>query len=184
MDAFFTSESPLEWVNKTCARLGIKPGERLLVVRIGTATMQFFTGGVLVKSYVVSTSKRPPSNVKDSLGTPRGLHEIAERIGAGQPPGMVYKSRVPTGRHFSELPDSTQNDNLITSRILWLRGLEPGVNRGGHVDTYERYVYIHGTNHEDRIGEPLSSGCVLMRNVEIVELSEEVRNGDLVLITN
>ena len=74
------------------------------------------------------------------------------------------------------------HDNLITGRILWLRGLEPGVNRGGNVDTYERYVYLHGTNHEDRIGEPLSSGCVLMRNREIVELYEQVRTGDQVLI--
>ncbi len=174
----------MEWVNKTCARLGIKPGERLLFVRISTGTLQFFRSGVLVKSYVVSTSKRPPSNTKDSLGTPRGLHEIAERIGAGQPPGMVFKSRVPTGRHFSELPDAAQNDNLITGRILWLRGLEPGVNRGGNVDTYERYVYIHGTNHENRIGEPLSSGCVLMRNLDIVELYEQVRHGDQVMIVD
>ena len=185
MDALFTSESPLKQANETCARLGIKPGERLLVVRIGTATLQFFAKGVLVKSYVISTSKRPPSNVKDSLGTPRGLHEIAERIGAGQPPGMVFKSRVPTGRHYFEMLErEPDNENLITGRILWLRGLEPGVNRGGNVDTYERYVYIHGTNHEDRIGEPLSSGCVLMRNLEIVELYEQVRVGDQVLIVD
>lgn len=174
----------MEQVNKTCARTGIKPGERVLVVRIGTATLQFFRQGELAKSYAISTSKRPPSNVKNSLGTPRGLHEIAERIGAGQPPGMVFKSRVSTGRHFSEMPDAAENDNLITSRILWLRGLETGVNRGGDVDTYERYIYIHGTNREDRLGEPLSAGCVLMRNLDIVELYEDVRAGDLVLIVD
>ena len=175
----------MDQVNKACARLGIKPGERLLAVRISTATLQFYQRGELVKSYGVSTSKRPPSNLKDSLGTPRGLHEIAERIGAGQPPGMVFKSRVPTGRHYFEMLErEPDNDNLITSRILWLRGLEPSVNRGGNVDTYERYVYIHGTNHEDRIGEPLSAGCVLMRNQEIVELYEQVRTGDLVWIAD
>lgn len=174
----------MEQVNQTCARLGIKPGERFLVVRIGTATLQFFRKGALVKSYVVSTSKNPPSNIKGSLGTPRGLHEIAERIGAGQPPGMVFKARVSTGRHFSEIPDVSQDTNLITSRILWLRGLEPAVNQGGDVDTYARYVYIHGTNQEHRLGEPLSAGCVLMRNLEILELYEEVRAGDLVLITD
>lgn len=172
----------MELVTKTYQRLGIKPSDRLLLVRIGTATLQFYRQAVLVKSYPVSTSKRPPSNVKNSLGTPQGLHEIAERIGAGSPPGMVFVSRQPTGRHFSELPDSERHGNLITSRILWLRGLEPGVNRGGAVDTYERYVYVHGTNHEDRIGEPLSAGCVLMRNLDIVELYEEVRAGDHVLI--
>lgn len=174
----------MEQVSETCARLGIKPGERVLAVRIGTATMQFYRKGELVKSYAISTSRRPPSNIKNSMGTPRGLHEIAERIGAGQPPGMVFKSRVPIGRHYSELPDAPENENLITTRILWLRGLEPGVNRGGEVDTYERYVYVHGTNHEARIGEPLSSGCVLMRNLDIVELYEEVRAGDLVWIVD
>src|SRR5688572_32598746 len=178
-------DSPLERNTKTCLRLGIKPADRVLFVRIRTATLQFFQGGVLVKSYVVSTSKRPPSNIKHSLGTPRGLHEIAERIGAGQPPGMVFKSRVPTGRHFSEvLEREPQNENLITSRILWLRGLEPGVNRGGDVDTYDRYVYIHGTNHEAKLGAPLSAGCVLMRNLDIVELYDEVRVGDLVWIAD
>lgn len=174
----------MELVTKTCLRLGIKPTDRFLFVRIGTATLQFYRNGVLIKSYPVSTSKRPPSNIKNSLGTPRGLHEIAERIGAGQPPGMVFKSRVPTGRHFSELPDSVAQTQLITSRILWLRGLEPGVNRGGDVDTYERYIYLHGTNHEDRIGEPMSAGCIELRNLDIVELYEQVRAGDQVMIAD
>ena len=175
----------MKQATETCARLGIKPGERILTVRISTATLQFYRSGVLAKSYVISTSRRPPSNIKNSLGTPRGLHEIAERVGAGQPPGVVFKSRVAIGKHFSEVaatdPDNADS-NLITSRILWLRGLEPGVNRGGDVDTYERYVYIHGTNLESRLGEPLSAGCVLMRNLDIVELYDEVRAGDLVWI--
>jgi lipoprotein-anchoring transpeptidase ErfK/SrfK len=96
---------------------------------------------------------------------------------------MVFKARVPTGRHFSEIPDGeAYSRNLITSRILWLRGLEPGVNLGGNVDTFSRYVYIHGTQREDRIGEPISAGCILMRNGDIIELYEEVRVGDLVWI--
>jgi len=130
-----------------------------------------------VKSWGISTSKRPPSNVKDSLGTPRGLHEIAERIGAGQPPGMVFKSRVPIGRHYGELPDAAVNDNLITSRILWLRGLEAGVNRGGNVDTYERYVYIHGTNQEQLIGTPASHGCIRLRNADMITLHDMIPAG-------
>ncbi|HUR60667.1 MAG TPA: L,D-transpeptidase [Opitutaceae bacterium] len=175
----------MEQVNQTCARLGIKPGERVMVARISTATLQFFRKGALVKSYVISTSRRPPSNIKGSLGTPRGLHEIAERIGAGQPPGMVFKSRVPTGRHYSEIPNSSAGENnLITTRILWLRGMEPGVNRGGDVDSYARYIYVHGTNHEGRVGEPISAGCLLMRDLDIVELFEEVRAGDLVWIAD
>ena len=153
-----------------------------MVVRIGSATLQFYRRKKLVRSYIVSTSRRPPSNLKNSLGTPLGLHEISERIGAGQPPGMVFESRAPTGRHFSEVDGEKADSNLITSRILWLRGLEPGVNRDGDVDTYGRYIYIHGTNREDKIGEPMSAGCVLMRNMDIIELYEEARTGDWVWI--
>ena len=154
------------------------------MVHIGAHTLQLYVNGHLDRAYGVSTSKRPPSNVKNSLGTPRGLHEIAERIGAGQPAGMVFKSRKPTGQHFSECVDADTTTNLITSRILWLRGLEPGVNQGGDVDTYERYVYIHGTNHEARIGEPLSAGCVLLCNLDVIDLFDRVRAGDWVWITD
>jgi len=142
----------------------------------------FFDDCALRKSHIISTSRRPPSNQKDSLGTPRGLHHIAEKIGAGAPPGTVFKGRVNLGRHFNELSDEANARNLITTRILWLRGLEPGVNAGGEVDTYERYVYIHGTNHEDRLGSPFSGGCIEMNNLEIAALFEEVRTGDLVWI--
>lgn len=172
----------MEQVNKTCSRLGIKPADRIVLVRIGTQSLQFFRHSTLVKSYVISTSLRPPSNVRDSLGTPRGLHEIAERIGDGQPPGVVFKARVPTGKHYTEFPDA--GPNLITTRILWLRGLEPGVNQGGDVDSHQRYIYIHGTNHEERLGEPFSGGCVLMRSLELIELYDQVRAGDQVLIVD
>jgi len=155
----------------------------VLLVSIRASTLQFRRKRAVVKAYVISTSKRPPSNLMNSLGTPRGLHEIAERIGGGQPAGTVFKSRVPTGRHFSEIPpEEADRFNLITSRILWLRGLEPGVNLGGDVDSHRRYIYIHGTQREDRIGRPISAGCVLMRNMDIIELYEEVRVGDLVWI--
>ena len=151
---------------------------------IRQSTLQFFRSRTLVRAYPISTSLRPPDNVKDSLGTPRGLHEIAERIGSEQPLGMVFKGRRPTGRHFSEHED---NGNLITSRILWLRGLDPGFNSGSDpqgriVDTYARYVYIHGTNREDRLGQAQSAGCVLMANADIIALHDEVRVGDQVLI--
>jgi hypothetical protein len=175
-------DSLWESLNQIASGLGIKPTDRILVVRIGRATLQFFRNHELVKSYTISTSRKPPSNVKHSLGTPRGLHAVAERIGAGQPPGMVFKFRVSTGQHYSELPATPEEPSLITGRILWLTGLEPGVNQGGEVDTHDRYIYIHGTNREARIGEPISAGCVLMRNIEVVELYEQVRGGDWVWI--
>lgn len=165
-----------------CGALGIKPANRILVVRIGAQTLQFYRDGALVRAHPVSTSKRSPSNVKGSLGTPPGLHAIAEKIGHGQPPGMVFNARVPTGRHFHELSEAENQDNLITTRILWLRGLEPGLNQGGEVDSHDRYIYIHGTNREDRIGTPLSAGCILMHNRDVLELFEETRVGDMVWI--
>jgi hypothetical protein len=167
-----------------CAALGIKPANQILAVRVATQSMQFFRAGELVRAFVISTSLRPPSNMKGSLGTPLGLHAIAEKIGQDQPPGVVFRSRMPTARNFGEFSDEENRENLITSRILWLHGLEPGVNQGGEIDSHDRYIYIHGTNHEDRIGSPQSAGCVLMRNLDLVELFEEVRIGDQVWISD
>jgi hypothetical protein len=172
----------LEHAKEKCLELGLKPTSRVMVVSISRQLLGFYEGNILIKSYVVSTSKRPPSNIRDSLGTPRGLHEIAEKIGADAPPGIVFKARVSTGRHFSEFDEAEQSKNLITTRILWLRGIEPGVNAGGNVDTYSRYVYVHGTNHENRLGTPASSGCIQMSNLALVELFDAIRTRDQVWI--
>jgi len=175
-------DSELELLSDKCAALGIKPTVRLLLVSINGQTLRYFESGRLKKAYVVSTSKRPPSNRKGSMGTPTGLHKIDEKIGAGSPPGIVFKSRRSTGFHFNERPAAEGETDFVTSRILWLRGLEPGVNAGGDVDSHSRYIYIHGTNHEADLGRPTSHGCVRMGNLDIVELFEHVRTGDLVWI--
>lgn len=153
-----------------------------MTVSIARQLLGFYRDGSLVRAHVVSTSRRPPSNIKDSLGTPRGLHEIGDRIGAGAPPGTVFKGRVNIGKHYSELDEEENARNLVVTRILRLRGVEPGVNAGGNVDSYERYIYIHGTNHDDRIGEPMSAGCIEMLNLDVISLFEEVRVGDQVWI--
>jgi hypothetical protein len=153
-----------------------------MTVSIAQQLLGFYRDEVLVQAYVISTSLRPPSNRKDSRGTPRGLHEVAERIGAGALPGTVFKGRVNLGQHFNELSIEENTQNLITSRILWLRGREPGVNAGGAVDSYQRYIYMHGTNHEEKLGTPFSGGCIEMRNLEIIALFEEIRVGDLIWI--
>ncbi len=175
-------DSELELLSDKCASLGIKPTVRLLLVSLNGQTLRFFEGGRLTKTFVVSTSKRPASNVKGSLGTPQGLHTIAEKIGAGSPPGIVFKGRRSTGFHYREHHPAEGDGDFVTSRILWLRGLEPGVNAGGEVDSHGRYIYIHGTNHEAELGRPASHGCVRMGNLDIVELFEHVRTGDLVWI--
>ena len=130
----------------------------------------------------ISTSKNPPSCRANSYGTPTGLHAAAEKIGDGAPLGMVFKGRVATGRPFAAYPPQEQRHNLITTRIIRLRGLQPGFNSGEDCDSFQRYIYIHGTNHEDRIGQPFSGGCIEMRNTEIIELFDTSSEGDLVWI--
>lgn len=118
----------------------------------------------------MSTSKEPPCCNENSFGTPIGLHKIEEKIGSDAPIGTVFLNRECTNRHFSEFPQEESEKNLITSRILWLRGLEPGRNSGPGCDSYSRYIYLHGTNHEDRLGEPQSDGCVHLANRDIITL--------------
>ncbi|MFO8027610.1 MAG: L,D-transpeptidase [Opitutales bacterium] len=164
------------------AGLSTIPADRRLIVSIGDQKMALFQDEKLVGTYTVSTSLKPPSCVADSNGTPTGLHEIADKIGRGESEGMVFKGRVPTGKHYWDYAGGEAARNLITSRILRLRGLEPGHNAGPGCDSYARYIYIHGTNHEDRIGQPFSGGCVEMLNADVIELFDRVESGDLVWI--
>ena len=150
--------------------LGIKASEHLLLANIDKQQIEHIYQGESLKLYEMSSSKQPPSCIEDSLGTPWGLHNICDKIGGDQPCGMVFEGRLPVGLTASECSREKQRRNLITSRILRLDGLEKEVNRGGVVDTYSRYVYIHGTNHENNLGSPASSGCLQMSNQCIIEL--------------
>ncbi len=165
-----------------CGAMSIAPTRRCLAVSIRTQRMLVFDDGGRVRQYPVSTSKRPPSNVADSRGTPRGLHRVAERIGSGEPAGMVFRGRRPVGKRFAEMPAEDRERNLVTSRILWLEGLEPGINAGPGRDSRERSIYIHGTNHEDRIGRPFSGGCIEMMNTDVIELFDATPLHSLVWI--
>ena len=132
------------------------------------------------RSYPVSTAANGIGNRVDSFMTPRGIHRIGEKIGDGEPRGMVFEARKPTGRVASNLDNRDQDE--ITSRILWLDGLEPGINRDGDCDTRSRYIYIHGTSDERRIGQPVSAGCIRMNNADVIELFDDIEVDDLVVI--
>ncbi|MBF0107760.1 MAG: L,D-transpeptidase [Magnetococcales bacterium] len=123
----------------------------------------------------ISTGHAGFGNEADSGRTPVGLHRICACIGAGAPPGTVFKSREPTGEviDITAAPLEPGKD-CITTRILWLEGLEEGINRGPGVDSRERYIYIHGTPHEDRLGVPVSAGCIRMDNRDIITLFDLV----------
>ena len=132
------------------------------------------------RRYPVSTALKGVGNRQDSYQTPLGIHRIRQKIGGGEPTGMVFEARQPTGRVARDL-DNREKDE-ITSRILWLDGLEEGVNRGGVHDTFSRFIYIHGTSDEKRIGRPVSAGCIRMRNDDVIELFDDVLVNDIVII--
>ncbi len=153
-----------------------------MTVSIEEQKLVYWRDGQVAATFAVSTGRRPPSCLVNSLGTPTGLHAIADRIGAGEPVGTVFKGRVSQGQVYSEMPSDKREKNLITTRIMRLRGLEAGHNAGPGCDSYDRMIYIHGTNHEEMIGRPNSAGCVELTNEDMLELFEIVPEGSLVLI--
>ena len=125
----------------------------------------------LNKFYVVSTGKNGIGEQENSGKTPRGWHRIAEKFGANEPKNAVFKARQWTGEVYNaELAVEYPERDWILSRILWLSGLEAGFNQGEGCDTYQRYIYIHGTPDTEPMGIPMSHGCIRMRNDDVVEL--------------
>ncbi len=149
-------------------------------MQIGEQKLYHFHEGRLVRTYTISTSLRPPSCIENSFGTPTGLHEVAEKIGAGAAEGMVFKSRAPVGYLWRDAPVAESRKNLVTTRILRLRGLEPGRNAGPGCDSYDRFIYIHGTNHPEKLGTPATAGCPVLSDAEVIELFDKVPEGSLV----
>ena len=152
-----------------------------LFLFVDTMSQQLFVcrGTAIVERFDASTALRGLGNREGSNKTPTGLHRIKEKIGAGAPAGRIFRDRLDTGLDCSS--DLTE-DTLIVTRILRLEGLEPGLNKGPHIDSFERYIYIHGTNKEELVGTPLSHGCVCLRSNDIIRLFDTVKEGTLVFI--
>ena len=132
----------------------------------------------VLRSYAVSTSAKGVGETAGSLRTPRGSHLIRAKIGAGLPENAVLVGRRPTGELYTtELGERFPERDWILTRILWLSGREKGFNRMGETDTMRRYIYIHGTPDDVRLGVPGSHGCIRMRNSDIVELFDLVPAG-------
>lgn len=152
---------------------------RLVVVDVAQQRVHLLEADRVTLSAPISTSIHGVGGEEGSNRTPLGWHRVVARIGVGAEPGSVFKSREPTGDVWS---GEARAEDLITTRILWLDGLEPGINRGPGCDSRERYIYFHGTNHEARLGEPASSGCIRMSNDDVVRLFDRLALGDLVVI--
>ena len=158
-----------------------------LVINIAQQNLTLYQDDKELTQYTVSTAKNGIGSQQDSGCTPLGKHFIAKKFGANEPMNAVFSGRVPTGEIYSaELGNCYPKRDWILSRILWLSGIEEGFNKGsnsqGGCDTYQRYIYIHGTPDSEPMGEPLSHGCIRMRNEDIMELFEQVKEGTAVTI--
>ena len=158
--------------------LNVKP-EEYLAVESSTQQMLHIVNNSIRHLYRVSTGRNGTGNREGSNQTPLGIHRIVEKIGADAPAGAIFRDRLDTGEIW--YPGLTE-DNLILSRILRLKGLEAGINAGPGIDTYERYIYIHGTNQEKQIGTPISHGCICMKNSDIIALFDMIKEDTLVVI--
>ena len=154
------------------------PTEDCILIDLARQRLSLYTGGRLELEYPVSTALNGAGELMGSEKTPRGLHRIRARIGAGCEPGTVFVGRRPTGEVYTPaLAQRCPERDWILSRILWLCGEESGRNRLGRFDSMRRYIYIHGTPDSEPMGEPRSHGCVRMRNQDIIELFDRVPAG-------
>ena len=154
-----------------------------IIIDISEQRLYLYESEILRESFPISTSKFGEGYKVNSFKTPLGFHEIKEKIGTKVPINTIFIARSNTGRKAKIINDSSDSDNdFVTSRILWLDGLEDGVNRGPGVDSYDRYIYIHGTHEEGLIGQKASHGCIRMFNKDVIYLYNKVDKGTKVLI--
>ena len=163
-------------------KLNVTDIRDFLLISIEYQKLYIIENMKVMKSYSISSSKYGTGNMNDSYQTPLGVHHIAKKIGDNLKKNTILKGRkvLLNGITTDDLNNSkykdfkkkylSDNEDIITSRILWLRGNENEINLGGNVDTYNRYIYIHGTIHEHKIGQKDSHGCIRMMNDDVIEL--------------
>lgn len=141
-------------------------------------------------AYPISSASKGVGNQRGSGKTPLGRHRIWAKIGEDMPANTLFIARRPVGylregqRVTPKLPwkKMEKPKDCIVGRILWLSGMDRGINRGGRVDTRKRFIYIHGTDDEANLGRPASHGCIRMRSRDILELSRHAKVGERVFI--
>ena len=152
----------------------------MIFVNSSNQKLYLFKDDTLIFESKISTSKHGMGCKMNSLKTPTGLHRVSTMLGEGLPAGTLFKNRIPTEKVIKKIP--LDNSDYITSRILRLNGLEEGKNKGGDVDSYNRYIYIHGTPHCNKLGSKQSQGCIRMSDSDVIKLFDLVDHKTLVLI--
>ncbi|HSC82838.1 MAG TPA: L,D-transpeptidase [Pseudomonas sp.] len=146
-----------------------------LHISVADQCLYGFADGQLQLRMAVSTALNGVGERSGSNCTPRGRHQVRAKIGEGLPSGAVLRGRRWTGEVWSpELDQQFPGRDWILTRILWLSGCEPGVNRLGAVDTFRRYIYLHGTPEREPLGVPLSHGCVRLHSADLLQLFPRV----------
>jgi L,D-transpeptidase YbiS len=156
---------------------------RWIRINLRTQHLDLLEDDIVLLTYPISTATNGGGERVGSEKTPRGLHEVRELIGHGMPSGAIFVARQWTGEVCTpELQAGNPERDWMLSRLIWLAGLEVGKNCGGDVDTFARYIYIHGTPDSEPVGEPHSHGCIRMRNADVIALFDVVDTGTLVRI--
>ena len=159
---------------------GMPPDGLLLIANTATQRAVLTDSREILLEYMMSSSKFGTGSQIHSNKTPLGWHKVEERFGGNQLHGSIFVARQPQKRILR--PDEWRNDDdgdFVLTRILWLDGLEPGVNRGGALDTHTRCIYIHGTNQEHLLGKPASHGCIRLSNRDVMELFDLTEGREL-----
>jgi len=146
-----------------------------MIVSVSDQALALVDRGKLIARYSISTSKFGTGDSAASYRTPLDTLFVSAKIGDRLPPGAVIKNRNPTGEVVAV--DAPGRDPIV-SRVIWLRGMETQNQKAR-----DRFIYIHGTPEERRIGKPASFGCVRMRSRDIIDLYDHVHIGTHVLIT-
>lgn len=171
-----------EHAPNVCRRLFFTPMTSHIRISVSHQTLHLHDGQG-ARAYRISTATNGVGCEAGSFRTPRGLHRVRLKIGEGCPSKTVFVGRRPTGEILSEeLQQQWPERDWILSRILWLDGLVTSLNRGGSVDTLRRYIYIHGTADEQKLGVPSSHGCIRMANADVIDLFGLVSIGSLVTV--
>lgn len=157
--------------------------DKRIEIDISKQQLLLFQADHCIAEYPVSSAKNGVGQKNGSECTPLGLHQVRAKIGKNAKENAVFVARRETGELFNEsLRMENPERDWILTRILWLSGLEKGINRGGEVDTMRRYIYIHGCPDTDSFSQPSSHGCIKMRNKDVIDLFDKVDAGTKVLI--
>ena len=161
----------------------LKDFHEIIFVSIKNQKLYHIKNNRVINNFSISSSKYGTGNKNGSNKTPLGLHKIKEKYGEGVPINGKMVGRIFYNQIANIYKDTTESKtDDITSRILWLEGIEKGKNKGEGIDSYNRYIYIHGTSEEGKLGAPASHGCIRMKNKDVIDLYNKVEVGTLVLI--